>query len=400
MRIECEGRVYLGEVLECLREMPDEHFQMVCTSPPYFQLRDYNHPGQIGMEATPEAFVDRLVEVFREVRRVLRPDGTLWVNMGDTLCGGGRGGSIGESMQKTNHGSLRLNRQTPPSGLKTKDLMGIPWMLAFALRADGWYLRSDIVWQKPNGMPESVRDRPSKSHEYVFLLTKRANYYYDADAIAEPLVTVEKRSKRVVYEGKSVATSTFMPPRADGMKNRRSVWKIPTESYQGAHFAVWPRRLVALMVRAGTSEWGACPNCGAPWKRCVENVTTYEGNSARAGRSIEAINGSGKWAGVGKGNVGLKSGPVAHRTNVGWMMTCKCPEHPTVPCRVLDPFGGSGTTVEVALSLGREGTMIELQEDYLPLVEERIERGIKQRPRIVVKRTAPLVRRPMIRARR
>jgi DNA modification methylase len=217
--------------------------QTCVTSPPYFGLRDYGHADQIGLEPTPEAYIANLVQVFREVRRVLRDDGTVWLNLGDSYAAGGKGGG----------GSF-------PSGCKEKDLLGIPWAVAFALRDDGWYLRSDIIWAKPNPMPESVTDRPTKSHEYLFLLAKSERYYYDAQAIAETSI---HSGRVVVYDGDekngtvddSMRTRPGSTPRNIVVlptRNRRSVWQIATMPYAGAHFATMPEALVEPCILAGS----------------------------------------------------------------------------------------------------------------------------------------------------
>jgi len=214
------------------------------TSPPYYGLRDYGVEGQIGLEQSPEAYITRLVEVFRAVRRVLRDDGTLWVVIGDSYAGSGKGGNSAghEGKQDTNRGTLSVKgRMTPTGGdIKSKDLIGIPWQLAFALRADGWYLRQDIIWQKPNAMPESVRDRCTRAHEYIFMLTKSARYYYDADAVAETAVHGDAR-------------------------NRRSVWTVSTKPYKGAHFATFPPELIEPMILASSRRGGIVidPFCGS-----------------------------------------------------------------------------------------------------------------------------------------
>lgn len=197
-------RIIHADVLDGLSQIASDSIQCVVTSPPYWGLRNYQHDGQIGREKTPQEYVERMVAVFREVRRVLRDDGTVWLNLGDSFFGGGRGGNPPESVhqkQRTNHGSL--NAPMPvPAGLKPKDLIGIPWRVAFALQADGWWLRSDIVWAKRNPMPESVRDRPTRSHEYIFLLTKCGRYFYDADAIKEPgaLLSLKRIQQETVDE--------------------------------------------------------------------------------------------------------------------------------------------------------------------------------------------------------
>ena len=228
--------LYYGQdVRDSLRLLPDASVHTVCTSPPYYGLRDYGHDGQIGLEPTPVDFVDALVEVFRGIKRVLRPDGTLWVNLGDSYAGyhGNKNSEIPTSATNgwtrgTNE-NLRGDRRPQDIGLKPKDLVGIPWRVAFALQADGWYLRQDIIWHKPSCMPESVQDRCTKSHEYVFLLAhpeSKGRYYYDADAIRRPT------------------------------RNKRSVWSVSPKSYRGAHFACWPPDLVRPMILAGCPVGG------------------------------------------------------------------------------------------------------------------------------------------------
>lgn len=247
--------LYQGDCLEVMRGMPDEYVHTCVTSPPYFGLRDYGVDGQIGLESRPEEYVERLVEVFREVRRLLRDDGTLWLNIGDSYNGsGGAGGDYSP-------GGLKDGQPRYPgrriANLKPKDLIGIPWMLAFALRDDGWYLRSDIIWAKNNCMPESVTDRPTKAHEYIFLLSKSRQYYYDADAIREPYT--EERAGKVV--GRAVHDSSIArggdlsniggyPKTHDG-RNKRSVWAVNTVPYGGAHFAVFPVALIEPCILAG-----------------------------------------------------------------------------------------------------------------------------------------------------
>lgn len=222
-----------GDALTLLEEIREGSAQCCVTSPPYWGLRDYGNAKQIGLEATPEGYVARMVEVFREVRRVLRDDGTLWLNLGDSYAAGGNNsGSRPEDLadkQRSNAG-CRYKRRTAPPGLKPKDLVGIPWRVAFALQADGWWLRSDIIWAKTNPMPESITDRPTKSHEYLFLLAKSERYRYDAEAIAEPAVGGTYKATR----------------------NRRTVWSIASEPFLGAHFAVMPQALVEPCILAGS----------------------------------------------------------------------------------------------------------------------------------------------------
>lgn len=276
-------RVICGDALEQLRTLETESVHTCVTSPPYYNLRDYGVAGQIGMEATPEEYIDKLVDVFREVRRILRKDGTLWVNIGDSYAT--RSGPQPPTNTRNAHGHTR---KEPPSGCKCKDLIGIPWMLAFALRADGWYLRQDIIWNKTNCMPESVQDRCTKSHEYIFLLSKSPRYYFDAAAISEPItgsstkrylqnIEAQKGSER--QPGKINGAMKAALPRFGGEKygddgseesrtksgnlyvptlrrNKRDVWSISTGGFKGAHFAVFPERLVEPCVLAGCPEGG------------------------------------------------------------------------------------------------------------------------------------------------
>jgi DNA modification methylase len=251
-----------GDCIESMKSLPDASVHCVVTSPPYWGLRDYGQDGQIGLEETPEAYVARMVEVFREVRRVLRDDGTLWLNLGDSYNGsGGAGGDYSEGGLKDGQPKYPGRRL---ASLKPKDLVGIPWRVAFALQADGWWLRQDIIWHKPNPMPESVTDRCTKSHEYVFLLTKSATYFYDHRAISEPAQTagvtggftanaalaagVKPSGNMIAERGKS-----YVRPET---RNKRSVWTITTKPFSGAHFAVMPPDLVEPCVLAGCPEGG------------------------------------------------------------------------------------------------------------------------------------------------
>lgn len=333
-------RCYFGDCIETMRGMPDGIVQTCVTSPPYFGLRDYGHAGQIGLEETPAAFVAKLVEVFREVRRLLKDDGTLWLNLGDSYAGswGAQGrtggnadgkhsynksisaGQIEAHPRKTHHtGAIPLG-----SGLKAKDLMGIPWRVAFALQDDGWYLRQDIIWHKPNPMPESVQDRCTKAHEYIFLLSKESSYYCDMGAIAEratglaeaprnrwdradyevPGQTPQKRAARsgnaerkprpgIPGDSRHQQGSV---PWEGAARNKRSVWTVATKPYKGAHFATFPTDLIEPCILAGAPAGGV----------------------------------------------------------------------------VLDPFFGSGTTGQVSQQFGRRFVGIELNETYAPLQAERL----------------------------
>jgi DNA modification methylase len=256
-------RIICGDALAVLSGMPDESVNCCITSPPYWGLRDYGVPGQIGLESTPEEFVARLVAVFREVRRVLRADGTVWVNLGDSYASQG-GQQVAQTKWQVNGASDGQNggkSRTPPIGLKPKDLCGIPWRVAFALQADGWYLRQDLIWHKPNPMPESVTDRCTKAHEYIFLLSKNQRYFYDADAIAEAS-TKEldcSRGPKIYGDGgyhrNGKGASTLGPGRSEG-RNRRSVWTVATEPFSGAHFACFPQKLIRPCVLAGCPVGG------------------------------------------------------------------------------------------------------------------------------------------------
>ena len=246
-----------------LRTLEAGSVRTCITSPPYFGLRDYGHDGQIGLEQTPDDYVNELVEVFREVRRVLSDDGTLWLNLGDSYAGGG-GGNYNKTGVSQAGGQHITNVRNRPewlenAGVKPKDLMGIPWRVAFALQADGWYLRSDIIWHKPNPMPESVTDRPTKSHEYLFLLTKSPRYYYDHVAVREPSVTGSWDAMPPIggakhVEGNENNTYSGNTPASDGLRNKRDVWTIATKPFKGAHFAVMPEALVEPCVLAGSAE--------------------------------------------------------------------------------------------------------------------------------------------------
>jgi len=378
-----------GDVLSGLRTIPDDSVHCCVTSPPYWGLRDYGCDGQIGLEATPAEFIARLVAVFDEVRRVLRDDGTCWVNMGDSYAGSWGAQSRGDFTPGTLEGASAKDvclsarqimahpketgtgslKNTP--GMKAKDLMGMPWRLAFALQEAGWWLRSEIIWHKPNPMPESVTDRPTKSHEQIFLLTKSARYFYDAEAIKEGAErghagsrfdtgkTAEHQLNRA-GEGERIDTGT---------RNARTVWTIPTQPYPGAHFATFPEAIPERCIRAGTSEKGCCPACGAPWERTVERTAMVLERSDRTherGRTRSS---------------GTMVVPPSSQTT-GWRPSCECDgvdrRLVTVPCTVLDPFLGSGTTIAVARKLGRRGIGCELNPEYIELARERI--GKAERP--------------------
>jgi len=267
------NRIDFGDCRETMRRWAADGVkaQTCVTSPPYFGLRDYGHEGQIGLEPTPEAYIAAMVEVFRCVRDVLADDGTLWLNLGDSYA---RSAGPEESKLATTHtigvgykrvaenGGAPQKENRPPPGLKPKDLIGIPWMLAFALRADGWYLRQDIIWHKPNPMPESVRDRCTKAHEYIFLLSKSERYYFDAEAISEPAINAGKvvtnnNGKNGQMGDFGATRGGFMTPEGVTVKdtrNKRSVWTVTTKPYKGAHFATFPPDLIEPCILAGSRQ--------------------------------------------------------------------------------------------------------------------------------------------------
>lgn len=353
---------------------------------------------QIGLEETPEEYVSKLVAVFREVRRVLSSDGVCWLNLGDSYAGSGGPGSQYDTLRKNGYGKHFSKYDNPNrkiNGLKPKDLIGIPWLVAFALRADGWYLRSDIIWHKPNPMPESVTDRPTKSHEYIFLLSKSATYYYDYEAILEPVTgtTHARVSQNVIKQVgsfrangggktngpmKAVIRTPKQQPAGSGIKNndsfnnalvlpvternKRSVWTVATQPYSGAHFATFPPALIEPCIKAGTSEKGKCPKCGQLWVRVTEKTgeyTTQWGSNLNLEKqnsypdSMRGTNQSRK----PKMMVGIHS-------TIGWRAQCDCGEEP-VPCIVFDPFAGSGTTMQVARKLHRYSVGCDLSLSYL-----------------------------------
>jgi DNA modification methylase len=366
-------RIIPGDCIEGLRTLPDASVHCCVTSPPYWGLRDYGNDGQIGLEPTPEAYVARMVEVFREVRRVLREDATLWLNLGDSYNGiGGPGKQDGGPIGKTAAVAIEGTCGRRIATLKPKDLCGIPWRVAFALQADGWWLRQDIIWHKPNPMPESVRDRCTKAHEYVFLLTKSERYYYDAEAVKEPsswgrvndpawnaarAATNEKKGCGN-RNGKSTGFAEWQP---DQGRNRRSVWTVTTKPYSGAHFAVMPAALVEPCIKAGCPEQ-CCSMCGAGYER----ITQRDRAATRPGKVTKT---------TGDSLVDGNRDPKRHITTVstlGWAPACDCVASGTIPGTVLDPFAGSGTTLAVAAELGRNAIGCELNPAYIALANKRI----------------------------
>jgi DNA modification methylase len=363
------AQVINADANEGLRQIKDGSVQTCITSPPYWGLRDYGSDDQLGLEPTPEEYTENLVAVFREVRRVLRDDGTLWLNLGDSYIGGGRGGQSAAKRSAGWQPDYAL-RGYVPTGMKAKDLVGIPWRVAFALQADGWYLRSDIIWHKPNPMPESVTDRPTKAHEYLFLLTKSPRYYYDADAIREE-AAVDTSGQTIRYGGSKYgdsddphhATKSGNAYEFTGKRNRRTVWTVTTKPFSGAHFAVFPPDLIEPCVLAGSSPT-ACGECGAPYERDTQREKTWESGSGRSGRKP-----NGKYGTDHQGDIRL--GPTISVETVGWKPTCDHDDDSSSSL-VLDPFTGSGTTGIVALRHGRDFVGTELNPEYAQMAEQRI----------------------------
>lgn len=374
-------QLILGDVRKQLDELPARSVHCIVTSPPYLGLRDYGVEGQIGLESSWRDHLDVLVDVGRAMRRVLRPDGSLWLNYGDMYAQAGKAAGRAEleadaerAVRNGHHtdafaGYSGWNRAagTATGGLKPKDLVGMPWRLALALQEDGWWLRADCIWSKANPMPSSVMDRPTVSHEYVFLLAKSARYYYDREAVRVPLATVEKRTERIRYNGKSEKTSTFMPPNPNG-RNLWTVWNFACQPCKEAHFATFPEALPETCIKAGTSEHGACAACGTPWERVTEPTSEY---AAKLGKSFHEH--SDDLVRVRGHRGGNRHRGHATYATVDWQPGCQCGTQEVVPCTVLDPFAGSGTTGVVALRLGRQFVGIELNPDYHKLASERLE---------------------------
>lgn len=481
-------RCFLGNALDVLSALPDASIDCVVTSPPYFGLRAYGTSsvvwggdkdcahewgatergkrtdlvpveggsasrtgtdrrftgvgtdgdrfcrrcggwrGELGAEPTPALYVDHLVAIFQEVRRVLRPHGTAWLVIGDCYQGGARGRTAKprtgvRSVQGRASDVPVAPHRLPLPQLKPKDLIGIPWRLALALQmpvlrcarcgfadhavrwgrgpdarwicprclewdtavteAEGWWLRQDNIWAKPNPMPESVRDRTTRAHEYVFMLTRSERYYYDAAAIKEELVSSSRALTRAAESVHAKHTLRHIAGTPIGQasfsgwltaRNRRSVWEIATQPYGGAHFAAFPERLAELCILAGTSERGHCGVCGAAWTRRIERQRCVDG----APRDD-----LGAWGGTDSPRR-YPSGPGGHsrymtvRRERGWEPSCAHPAAPVVRPVVLDPFAGSGTVLAVAKRLDRMAIGIELQPDYVPLVAGRCRRASAQ----------------------
>ncbi len=375
--------VAAGDALTLLRTLPSDSVHACVTSPPYFRLRSYlpaEHPDkplELGHEETIAAYVTGLTNVFREVRRVLHPSGTCWINLGDSYSSA-PGGRPGATTQRLGRRFTATGSGGRVPGLKHKDLIGAPWAVAFALRADGWWLRGDVILERTNVQPESVRDRPTRAHEYLFLLSKRSTYFYDPVAVMEPVTgRAHPRGRGLnpkarTAPGRVRANASFATA-VTGIvtqRNRRSVWHMTSRPLREEHYAAFTPELPALCIQAGTSERGCCPSCGSPWERQVRRRRLVDGNP------VEDL-GSFRTGGLDRPSAaqGISHMRITSEVEtLGWRPTCACPAAPPVPSLVLDPFAGAGTTLLAARRLRRRALGLELNPDYVTMATRRIER--------------------------
>ena len=370
-------KILHGNCINKLKTIADKTFHTCVTSPPYWGLRDYGEDDQLGLEETPQEYVANMVQVFRKVRRVLRDDGTLWLNLGDSYH------RIG-SDQPTQRGKLNTKNINERYGwdkshkskninLKPKDLVGIPWRVAFALQEDGWYLRQDIIWNKPNPMPESVKDRCTKSHEYIFLFSKSKNYYFDNESIK-----IKAINPNILYKahksGKNISEQKFNETKVGrnsiliGEKvQKRSVWTVTTKPYKEAHFATYPPDLIEPCILAGCPD-KVCKSCGTPYEKIYDSKKIKRNELDPKDSRYRPNNYEGAYKDInGKGDAGYNITDF-----VGYKQQCNCTTKETEGGHVLDPFGGSGTTALVADRLGRNATLIELNKSYVDIINNRL----------------------------
>ncbi len=388
-------------------DLPAESAQMVVTSPPYWGLRKYEGEQDIkergcsyGLEPTPELYVQHTVEILREIKRVLRKDGVVFWNIGDSYygswqnySGGSRGAGKQRPIVKGSHAQNPvwegMEGSRPPGTqkhgcLKPKDLCLIPFRVAIAAQEDGWWVRSDIIWSKPNPMPESVTDRPTNSHEYILMFTKSAKYYWDADAVREPhqeaSIKRDKAGFKAAFKGRHTMPGENRPHSTDhngfnnlAGRNIRSVWSFPTQPYPEAHFAVFPEKLPETCIKASTPEVGCCSNCGSPWERILEKgLTAHDGETA----TIIPQSAKGGRLALLRQAARERGGEYVNETKtIGWQPTCKC-NADKVPSIVLDPFAGAGTSLWVAKKLNRQAIGYEISEEYCKLTVDRIRQQV------------------------
>lgn len=421
--------IYQGDVLDRLRELPGDHYHCVVTSPPYWKMRDYGVEGQMGQEKIfdctivptindnkivrcGECYICKMVTVFDEVRRVLRPDGVLWLNMGDnmvhhTVPGGNAPMTVKYSRERDDVGFGAVF----VDGLKRKDMVGQPWRLAMHLQVAGWWLRSDIIWHKPNPMPSSVKDRPTRSHEHIFLLAKSERYFYDGEAIADDMKFFsnkmpdgwdtglgahggyhrdgrEKGRKMPPIGGIKHVDENGNPtysgnrPEAKPTANKRDVWTIPTQAYSEAHYATFPEELARLCLAAGTSLAGCCGKCGAPRKRVLQ-----ETSSPHDGETDSKYKKGSNANRIALVRQAARERGAEYKSEVktlGWESGCKCGAK-IVPCRAMDIFLGSGTTMRVAMAMDLDCDGIELSLDNVAMAERRIKQPFGRSGKKIVK---------------
>ncbi len=386
-----------GNAVNKLRELPDNCIHCCVTSPPYYGLRKYGigvENGEIGLEATPDAYIESLVTVFQEVKRVLRDDGSCWIVIGDSYASKNASGPQGQTGQRATRTFTASGMTKGIGNAKVKDLLMIPTRLALALRDDGWYLRSNIAWTKGSVMPESVRDRPSSAHESIFMLTKKPSYFYDGFAVAEaPAASSIARVSQTNFANQTggekdyangtnanrSARKTLENFAANPTRQLRNHWHINPEPLKIAHFATFPTRLTSRVIQVATSEHGCCVSCGTPYKRIVakgepdaEHMAAcgadaeggYQGESQKDYAAAQAQDASATKARILAG--------MRKKETVGWQQTCTCHTQEVSPALVLDPFSGAGTSALCATRLGRDFIGIDLNTSYHDIAVERI----------------------------